>query len=1581
MSANYGYPLSDPISNGPQTVFSCLDIPVQGVVPADNNAQHEPHIQPSAAASEAAGRAPRKSKTEAIAAMNRASSSFDGMDMDEVVPPRGGTKEKYSGRPPIPVSPILDLSDIKTASPRLRADGISRPFGLQNCPEYFPTLEEFRDPMMYIRSISEHAREFGMCKIVPPPEWKMPFVTDTKKFHFKTRLQTLNSIEATSRAKVNFLEQLYRFHKQQGNPRVTVPTINNKSLDLWLLRKEVHKRGGYDAVVKGRKWTEIGLALGYRGIPGLSTQIKSSYIRVILPYEHFCDRVSIPILSIPWHGASHQLKTSTSTTASSAGASTSTEALPASTDESISSIRRNTRSRSAAERPGAFVRSMQDDRTRSLRPTRQQACEICQKKNAEKSMLLCDGCDCGFHTFCLNPPLTSIPKDQWFCFLCLASTGGDYGFDEGDEHSLSTFKARDLEFRQMWFEANPPTPGRAYGGVISRVGDVDISEHFVEEEFWRLVESPNETVEIEYGADLHSATHGSAMPSLETHPLDPYSADPWNLNNIPIVHDSLLRYIKSDISGMTVPWTYVGMTFSTFCWHNEDHYTYSINFMHWGETKTWYAIPGDDALLFEAAMRNEAPDLFQAQPDLLFQLVTLMNPRRVLDAGVRVYACNQRAGEIVITFPKSYHAGFNHGLNFNEAVNFALPDWLQYDRECVERYRLHRKPPVFSHDELLITITEKSQTIETALWLLDSLREMRDREIADRQKIRSLGISEEAVVKDLPEEQYQCSVCKIFCYLSQVTCSCSTRVVCADHIDLLCTEPESPGHMKLRLRYTDARLNQIFAKVEERANIPANWKRKLDKLLSIHINPPVKLLRTILVEGEKMKHPLPELAQLRKCLAHADEWIDAANGFLVRKQKRRPRRSRNGNDKGDEDERPDKTLDELHALEAQMERLGVDCPEKTGIQVLSRSAALIRTQALALLDRSSCDDNRATLVTDCRRLLLDASSIHVLLPEVHEVEKIVEREELMKEIGEVDETDAPMTLDEVHDLYNRAITCNLPHDSSSFLLLNERLRKGEEWEARAKLLLSKPTKTIDEMQEIVDADASIPIHPELQDQIRTALVKANDFAKQAIAWLRPSPGDGTKHRLQEVNKLVSRCEKDYDILVVRELGRAAEIASGLEQRCEEVLKRQYQTKVGEDAFESFRAWSKYAREHLYMFVLPSFERLDQQLANHYGWIRDLPWYNPEEDVLRGQPIFEDVMASTSPDDDIPPNDEYFTCICTEPVRPPASGTVSDAVQCDHCFARFHAECAKNGGSCPFCDHHHWNGPLHKDRDFHFCYLPNILLKAPDITKFYSKDWKQLELIVHRIDNLSASIGQFLSFIASNQLPEYIHQARHYMRKLYRIQFVVSPNPEISFGLDLAGLHRILATRPTANPTLAGPSGVHHPKKKRAKLLFGQDSDGDWVDGTRCVCRGLTPKLARSEAIECKSCMRRYHIDCVFYPPPVPSAECNWYTCPLCCMRKARPYPYAEVRVRPPRHINLAPDVYVDTKKMIELNSPEILYYTLPKPFMATLFVELVKWTPGDDSVDRQDSQAPSTSSGRSTPYRMGESSVPSVASS
>ena len=95
-----------------------------------------------------------------------------------------------------------------------------------------------------------------------------------------------------------------------------------------------------------------------------------------------------------------------------------------------------------------------------------------------------------------------------------------------------------------------------------------------------------------------------------------------------------------------------------------------------GEPKTWYGVPGDCAEDFEHSMKESAPELFEAQPDLLHQLVTIINPNALTAKGVPVVRTNQYAGEFIITFPRAYHAGFNQGLNLAEAVNFATADWV-----------------------------------------------------------------------------------------------------------------------------------------------------------------------------------------------------------------------------------------------------------------------------------------------------------------------------------------------------------------------------------------------------------------------------------------------------------------------------------------------------------------------------------------------------------------------------------------------------------------------------------------------------------------------------------------------------------------------------------------------------------------------------------------------------------------------------------------------------------------------------------------------------------------------------------------
>ncbi|KAI0309966.1 hypothetical protein OF83DRAFT_1179036 [Amylostereum chailletii] len=49
---------------------------------------------------------------------------------------------------------------------------------------------------------------------------------------------------------------------------------------------------------------------------------------------------------------------------------------------------------------------------------------------------------------------------EWFCHTCLFGTGSDFGFDEGEEHSLSSFQVRDREFRKIWRKSHPPKQGK-----------------------------------------------------------------------------------------------------------------------------------------------------------------------------------------------------------------------------------------------------------------------------------------------------------------------------------------------------------------------------------------------------------------------------------------------------------------------------------------------------------------------------------------------------------------------------------------------------------------------------------------------------------------------------------------------------------------------------------------------------------------------------------------------------------------------------------------------------------------------------------------------------------------------------------------------------------------------------------------------------------------------------------------------------------------------------------------------------------------------------------------------------------------
>lgn len=46
------------------------------------------------------------------------------------------------------------------------------------------------------------------------------------------------------------------------------------------------------------------------------------------------------------------------------------------------------------------------------------ACAVCRSTADDENMLLCDGCDKGYHMHCLRPLVVTVPEGDWFCASC-----------------------------------------------------------------------------------------------------------------------------------------------------------------------------------------------------------------------------------------------------------------------------------------------------------------------------------------------------------------------------------------------------------------------------------------------------------------------------------------------------------------------------------------------------------------------------------------------------------------------------------------------------------------------------------------------------------------------------------------------------------------------------------------------------------------------------------------------------------------------------------------------------------------------------------------------------------------------------------------------------------------------------------------------------------------------------------------------------------------------------------------------------------------------------------------------------------
>lgn len=204
--------------------------------------------------------------------------------------------------------------------------------------------------------------------------------------------------------------------------------------------------------------------------------------------------------------------------------------------------------------------------------------------------------------------------------------------------------------------------------------DEDHSDEFCDalaHKFWKRL-----------GPTMEAATYGADM---EGSLFKDAHACGWNVDRL----ESCLCLLGADanegecdddkifhVPGVTSSYLYFGMWASAFAAHNEDMNLLSINYLHAGSPKYWYAIAHEDSKRFESLARSHFSGPASVCNEFLRHKMYVLSPAILKKAGIKFTTCVQRPGDAIITFPGSYHFGFNTGFNIAESTNFAVPEWI-----------------------------------------------------------------------------------------------------------------------------------------------------------------------------------------------------------------------------------------------------------------------------------------------------------------------------------------------------------------------------------------------------------------------------------------------------------------------------------------------------------------------------------------------------------------------------------------------------------------------------------------------------------------------------------------------------------------------------------------------------------------------------------------------------------------------------------------------------------------------------------------------------------------------------------------
>uniref|UniRef100_A0A671P4C9 Protein Jumonji n=1 Tax=Sinocyclocheilus anshuiensis TaxID=1608454 RepID=A0A671P4C9_9TELE len=647
---------------------------------------------------------------------------------------------------------------------------------LGEVPVFKPTSREFQDPLVYLDSVRERAESSGLCRVLPPPDWR-PECKLNDDMRFVTQVQRIHKLGRRWGPNVQKLACIKKHLKSQGISMDEPPLIGGCEVDLARFSELVCDMGGMQQVMDLKKWSRLADLLRIpKSAQDRLAKLQEAYLQYLLSYD---------LLSPEEHWQLEQEVLAEK------------EALERKRGPLEGHLDNGQRSlalpRYEPKNGLTGLNHRNGFRNHNKEPdTQQQAGRrrlFAQEKKGEK--VDSDEAD-------EEAEDEGVLSDQHKCIY------------KGRSVSLTTFYRIARNTMMMCFNKEP--------GAAE-----------VEQDYWRIVEQRDCHVAVHYGK-VDTNTHGSGFPVGKS---EPFSKHGWNLTVLPNNSGTILRHLGA-VPGVTVPWLNIGMVFSTSCWSQDQNRLPYIDYLHTGADCIWYSIPAEektklDKVVHTLLQANGTPGLEMLEKNVM------ISPEVLCREGIKVHRTVQKSGQFVVVFPGAFVSRVCCGYSVSETVHFATPQWVNLGYEAAKdlKYRHIAKP--FSMEKLLYQIATAEAKRENRLVLStisSLLKDLRNIEMKQRQDLYEAGLHSSAryCTHDnnpspadtrkkprkwlaLESSERRCQTCQHLCYLSMVVQENENVVFCLECALHYVEKHKSCRGLKMMYRYDEEQINSLVKQV------------------------------------------------------------------------------------------------------------------------------------------------------------------------------------------------------------------------------------------------------------------------------------------------------------------------------------------------------------------------------------------------------------------------------------------------------------------------------------------------------------------------------------------------------------------------------------------------------------------------------------------------------------------------------------------------------------------------------------------------------------------------------------------------